>query len=259
MHGIDVAKTEADLQSYAAANMHSIKANQALESAENSSFLEQQSLEQEQARLRRQLARQEYENERREMAAHREDVLARLAAGGPGDADTIAKEGQTTVRLKKSSARRSEEERIRQKQAALRGMEVRKAATVAGQAPTTADLAGTDVDTGLIKGLKKVKAPEPEKPYDPFGGLVPDKRDYYVLQDHYPSSYLDRLRNDVQVQAGGYDLREYYARTMLEAFAGLGCFIEEEVTKRDAASLAASKSVATDSAAAAAVSSGIGP
>ncbi|KAL1999354.1 hypothetical protein VTN02DRAFT_4646 [Thermoascus thermophilus] len=261
VHGIDVAKTEADLQSYAAANMHSIKANQALESAESSSFLEQQSLEQEQARLRRQLARQEYENERREMAAHREDVLARLAAGGPGDADTIAKDGQTTVRLKKSSARRSEEERIRQKQAALRGMEVHKAAAVAGQAPpTTADLAGTDdLDTGLIKGLKKVKAPEPEKPYDPFGGLVPDKRDYYVLQDHYPSSYLDRLRNDVQVQAGGYDLREYYARTMLEAFAGLGCFIEEEVAKRDAASLAASKSVATDSAAVAAVSSGIGP
>ncbi len=27
-------------------------------------------------------------------------------------------------------------------------------------------------------------------------------------------------------------MREYYARTMLEAFAGLGCFIEEEVSAR---------------------------
>ncbi|KAL2216775.1 CDK-activating kinase assembly factor MAT1 [Thermoascus aurantiacus ATCC 26904] len=283
VHGIDVAKTEADLQAYAAANMHSIRANQAREQSEHASFLEQQSLEQEQARLRRQMARQEYENERREAAAQREDALARMAAAAPGvaDADAIAKEGQTTVRLKKSSARRSEEERIRQKQAQLRGMDVRKqqaaSAATAGQIPppTTADTAGTDTtttevtaeetqETGLtIKGLKKIKPPEPEKPYDPFGGLAPlaaNTRGYYVLQDHYPSSYLDRVRADVRAQAGGYDLREYYARTLLEAFAGLGCFVEEEVARRDAMLLgAAGKHVATDAAAAAAVSEGIGP
>ncbi|KKA22826.1 hypothetical protein T310_3121 [Rasamsonia emersonii CBS 393.64] len=249
VNGIDVAKTESDLKRYAAANMDSIRANQVRESQEAASFLEQQSFEQEQARLRRQAARQEYENERREMLAGREDVLGRLAAGSPGDASSIAREGQKVL-LKKSSARRSEEDRMRQKQAALRSVEAKRAAA-AGQPVTTADTAGGEEDTGFIKGLKKAKAPEPEKPYDPFGGLEPGKRDYYVLQDRYPSSWLDRIRDDVRMQAGGYDLREYYSRTLLEAFAGLGCFIDEEIPKRDTAGLALSKSVATEGAAAA--------
>ncbi|KAL8806161.1 MAG: hypothetical protein Q9223_004921, partial [Gallowayella weberi] len=41
--------------------------------------------------------------------------------------------------------------------------------------------------------------------------------------------WLDHARTDPSILAGGYDLREYYQRTMLEAFAGLGCFIEEEM------------------------------
>ncbi|KAF7591174.1 TFIIH/NER complex subunit [Aspergillus hancockii] len=227
VYGTDVAKTETDLQRYAQENMRSIRANQALEAQEASSFQERQTQEQELARLRREAARQEYENERRELLAGREDVLSRLAAGRPGDAAAIAREGQRVL-LKKSSARRSEEDRIRQKQAALRNSDARK---VGQSGPSMADKAA---DTGLIKGLKKIKTPEPEKPYDPFGGIVPDKRDYYTIRDFYPSSYLDPIRQDTRMQAGGYDLREYYSRTLLEAFAGLGCFIDEEVSQRDA-------------------------
>lgn len=244
VHGTDVAKTEADLQSYASDNVRSIRTNQAIEAQEASTFHEQQTLEQEQARLRRQAVRQEYEDERRELLTSREDVLSRLASGKPGDAASIAREGQKVL-LKKSSARRSEEERIRQKQAVLRNSDAKKA----GQAvPTSAaERAG---GPGLIKGLKKIKTPEPEKPYDPFAGYVPNKRDYYTLRDYYPSTYLDPIRQDTRMQAGGYDLGEYYSRTLLEAFAGLGCFIDEEVPKRDAA-----KQTATEGAAMAAVSS----
>ncbi|RAQ41957.1 RNA polymerase II transcription factor B subunit 3 [Aspergillus flavus] len=247
VHGTDVAKTEADLQKYAQENMRSIRANQALEAQEASFFQARQTQEQELARLRREAVRQEYENERRELLAGREDVLSRLAAGRPGDAATIAREGQKVL-LKKSSARRSEEDRIRQKQAALRNSDARKA----GQSGiTAADKAGDAGDTGLIKGLKRIKTPEPEKPYDPFGGMVPDKRDYYTLQDFYPSSYLDPIRQDTRMQAGGYDLREYYSRTLLEAFAGLGCFIDEEVSEREAAN---TDTAATEGAAIAAAS-----
>ncbi|KAE8373624.1 CDK-activating kinase assembly factor MAT1 [Aspergillus bertholletiae] len=249
VHGTDVAKTEADLQKYAQDNMRSIRANQALEAQEASSFQARQTQEQELARLRREAVRQEYENERRELLAGREDVLSRLAAGRPGDAATIAREGQKVL-LKKSSARRSEEDRIRQKQAALRNSDARKA----GQGGiTAADKAGDAGDTGLIKGLKRIKTPEPEQPYDPFGGMVPDKRDYYTLRDFYPSSYLDPIRQDTRMQAGGYDLREYYSRTLLEAFAGLGCFIDEEVSEREAVN---TNTIATEGATMAAASSG---
>ncbi|CAK38645.1 hypothetical protein CBS63078_10301 [Aspergillus niger] len=256
VHGTDVAKTESDLQRYAADNMRSIRANQALEAQEASSFREQQTHEQELARLRREAARLEYENERKEMLAGREDVLSRLAAGRPGDAAAIAREGHKVL-LKKSSARRSEEDRIRQKQAALRSSDARKA----GQgALTTADRADDSGDSGLIKGLKKIVTPEPEKPYDPFGGLVPNKRDYYTLRDYYPNSYLDPIRQDTRMQAGGYDLQEYYSRTLMEAFAGLGCFIDEEVSKREVTStMGISRPVATEGAALAAVSSAGAP
>ncbi|KAI9371019.1 CDK-activating kinase assembly factor MAT1-domain-containing protein [Aspergillus egyptiacus] len=244
VNGVDVAKTEADLQQYASENMRSIRANQALEAKEVSSFQERQNQEQELARMRRQAAKEEYENERKEVQAGREDMLTRLANGRPADAATIAREGQKVL-LKKSSARRSEEERIRQKQAALRGSDAKKP----GQEGTTAP---EERGSGLIKGLKKIKTPEPEKPYDPFGGLVPNKRDYYTLRDHYPSSYLDPIRQDTRMLAGGYDLQEYYSRTLFEAFAGLGCFIDEEVSKREANSLNVMKPVATQGAALAA-------
>ncbi|KAL2870218.1 TFIIH/NER complex subunit TFB3 [Aspergillus lucknowensis] len=240
---VDVAKTEANLQKYAADNMSSIRANQALEAKEVTSFQERQNQEQELARMRRQAAREEYENERKEILAGREDVLTRLASGQPADAAAIAREGQKVI-LKKSSARRSEEERIRQKQAALRGTDAKKPGQTTA---TTAEEAGS----GLIKGLKKVKTPEPEKPYDPFGGMVPNKRDYYSLQDDYPSSYLDPIRQDHRMLAGGYDLQEYYSRTLLEAFAGLGCFIDEEVSKREANSFNFVKPVGTHGALAA--------
>ncbi|KAJ5095966.1 hypothetical protein NUU61_005322 [Penicillium alfredii] len=249
---IDVAKTEAQLQQYATDNMQSIRTNQALEAQEASSFQARMTQEQEEARLRRQAAREEYENERREMQAGREDFLSRLAAGTAADATSIAREGHKVL-LKKSSARRSEEDRIRQKQAALRGTETTKRT---GGPLTTADIAGAapSADTGLVKGLRKIKTPEPEKPYDPFMGLVPEKRDYYSLQSFYPSSYLEPIRKDTRMLAGGYDLREYYSRTLFEAFAGLGCFVGEEVAQRDATSAAGiSKPAATEGAAMAAV------
>lgn len=239
--GIDVAKTEADLRKYEQSNLDSIRANKARASLETSSFLEQQSFEQEQARLRRMAAREEYEREQRELVAGREDILSRLASGRPADAATIAREGQKIL-LKKSSARRSEEERLRQKQAALRGENSKNSRL----APTAID---SDAEPSLIKGLKKVSIPEPEKPYDPFGGMELDKRDYYVLQDHYPAQWLEQARNNATYAAGGYDIKEYYSRTLFEAFAGLGVFVDEEVLKRDTLGGADKAAVATRGAA----------
>ncbi|KAJ5610642.1 hypothetical protein N7510_007361 [Penicillium lagena] len=246
--GIDVAKTESKLKRYATDNVQSIRTNQALEAEESQSFQARMTLEQEEARLRRQAAREEYENERREMQAGRNDFLLRLAAGSPADAAAIAREGHKVL-LKKSSARRSEEDRIRQKQAALRGTDIKRTAGLLN----TADTAGT-ADTGLVKGLRKIKAPEPEKPYDPFAGMVPEKHDYYTLQDYYPSAFLDKIRKDMRMQAGGYDLREYYSRSLMEAFAGLGVSVAEELAQRDATSIQGrSKAASTEGAAMAAV------
>jgi CDK-activating kinase assembly factor MAT1 len=91
---------------------------------------------------------------------------------------------------------------------------------------------GSARDPGLtIRGLKKKEAPVAEKPYDPFGGvdLTPSR---YVLQDDYENEWLSSAKSDQRHMAGGYSLQEYYARTMFEAFSGLGVFMEDEVAGR---------------------------
>ena len=85
-----------------------------------------------------------------------------------------------------------------------------------------------------IKGLKPVVKPEPEKPYSAFEGLE-FKQEYYVLQESYEHPWLDKARTDPMITTGGYDVGEYTTRALLEAFAGLGVFIEDEVEKRDSA------------------------
>ncbi|KAF3483870.1 RNA polymerase II transcription factor B subunit 3 [Arthroderma uncinatum] len=245
----DVAKTEAQLAQYSAANSASIRHNKDLARQEYASFEQHQSEEQEELRRRREAARQDYENERKAKLASREDIISRLVTGDAADAAAVARESEKAHQLKKSSARRSEEERIKRKQAALRAAETAGkgplATGAAGSVPGNAAAGGA----GLIKGLRKIKTPEPEKPYDPFAGAATlNSRDYYKLQEQYPSSYLDPLREDARVLAGGYDLREYYERTLLEAFAGLGCFVGEEVTAREKLGSASSSSMATPSA-----------
>ena len=193
----------------------------------------------EQARLRRESARREEDEERKEREEGKQEILDKLAKGD-GNAEAIARESQRVV-LKKSTARRTAAERQRQQQQS-------QASDPFGNDPTNGA-----ADPGFfIKGLKPTTKAEPEKPYDAFGGIT-DKKNFYVLQDYYEHPWLDSARTDRQITAGGYDVKEYYARTLLEAFAGLGCFIEEEVAGRDMGSSAA---VATAGAAAVAAGEG---
>jgi CDK-activating kinase assembly factor MAT1 len=81
--------------------------------------------------------------------------------------------------------------------------------------------------SGLVKGLKRIRAPPVEKAYDPFMGMA-TTRDYYELQADYPSIRLTKAKNDTRTNAGGFDLQAYFDESLLRAFAGLGCFIDEE-------------------------------
>jgi CDK-activating kinase assembly factor MAT1 len=80
--------------------------------------------------------------------------------------------------------------------------------------------------SGLIKGLRRVRAQAPPKVYDAFMGMA-TTRDYYELADDYPSIRLTKAKNDLRTKAGGFDFQAYFDESLLEAFAGLACFIEE--------------------------------
>ncbi len=216
IHNIDILATEASLASHAAQNATAISRNAVLAGDESASLSADLSAQKEGARARREAARQEEEEEKRERAEGRREVLEKIATTS-GDADAAAREARKVV-LKRSTARRTAAEKLR---------------VAAGSNEDPFSCTATADPTGYsIKGLKPILEASREKPYDPFGG-VSIQKEYHTLQTNYEHPWLDHARTDPQVLAGGYDLGEYYARTMLEAFAGLGCFIEEEVAGRD--------------------------
>lgn len=216
LQGIDVPATEAKLAAYANQNAASIAHNAAVQSKESQTKDARLAGQKEQALRRREAAAREDDLERRERDEGRKEIHNNLAHGPKGEAEQIVKDTRRVV-LKQSTARRSKQQ---QRQHLHDG---------------TDPAAGANGDASLftIEGLKPVVQDEPEQLFDPFGGLDFRPR-YYSLQEDYDHPWLEKAKTDPAITAGGYDVSEYYARTMLEAFAGLGCFIEDEVTERDA-------------------------
>ncbi|KAL8695431.1 MAG: hypothetical protein Q9218_000009 [Villophora microphyllina] len=209
LEGIDVAATERKLTAYAAQNAPSIAQRDAKATKERNNQNAQQAAQKEQALLNRLAADSASISsiaEREE--AHKQNLDALTAA-----------QVDTKVVLKKSTARRTAAEKARDKQ---RQQQL-------SQQPGVPD---ADSEVYKIEGLKAVVEAPPEQPYDPFGGmsLTPS---YYTPQSHYDHPWLDKAKSDPSHMAGGYDFREYCQRTMLEAFAGLGCFLEEEMRERE--------------------------
>ncbi|KIX06581.1 uncharacterized protein Z518_04557 [Rhinocladiella mackenziei CBS 650.93] len=84
--------------------------------------------------------------------------------------------------------------------------------------------------SGLIKGLKKIVIPKAKSPYDPFMGM-PRTKDYYEVQDSYVSWAKGKTAE--AIVAGGYDFQQYVDECLLRAFAGLGVFIEDEMSAKN--------------------------
>ena len=199
------AEAEEKLRKYREGNKGEIEENRRAGLEEQEMERRREKVEKEAARQRRLAALREEEEEKADAEKNRMEVLDRLA-NSEGDANRITEQAQKVI-LKKTSARRNLTDDAIQSNGSAR-------------------------DTGLtIRGLKKKEAPVVEKPYDPFGGLdlTPSR---HVLQDDYDNEWLAGAKKDARHMAGGYSMQEYYARTMFEAFSGLGVFIEDEAAGR---------------------------
>ncbi|KAL9605159.1 MAG: hypothetical protein Q9219_000093 [cf. Caloplaca sp. 3 TL-2023] len=217
LEGIDVATTERKLAAYAAQNESVISKTNVKAGRDRNVQQANVAAHKEQALLNRSAAnRSDISNHAEREELHREnlDALAKARIGAPKD-DT----GQKVV-LKKSTARRSAADKAYEKQQ----QEQQQQQSTGTPKP--------NAEVFKIEGLKPVVEAPVEEPYDPFGGMsfTPS---YYTLQSHYEHPWLERARTEPSIVAGGYDLREYYQRTMLEAFAGLGCFIQDEMRKTE--------------------------
>lgn len=202
IHNIDVEATNARLEKYKAENYQAILENQELEREELQDEKARQVAEQEFARRRREAALREDEEGRRELREARNGVIEQLASG-EGNARRIARESQKAM-LRRSKDRMGMFER--------------------SQTPVS-----VNGDTFTIKGLKKRQKVEPEKPYDPFGGIKFD-HEYYTLQDDYEWDDLKKAKTETRYLAGGYNIHDFYSRALCDAFSGLGVFVSEELS-----------------------------
>lgn len=199
---------EEELKAYAEENERDIKESAEAEREEKERGQRRAVAEVEAVRKRREELLKEERETKLELQRTREGTLDALARGN-GNASKI------TERALKAISKTVEERR-----GTMAG---------AGRGPGT----DTSREGGFpIRGLKKKAGPVVEKPYDAFGGidLTPT---HYVLQDEYANEWLRDAKSDVRHVAGGYSLKEYYSRTMFEAFSGMGVFIEDEVASRE--------------------------
>jgi CDK-activating kinase assembly factor MAT1 len=82
-------------------------------------------------------------------------------------------------------------------------------------------------DVGFsFRGLKKRKAPEPEKMFDPTGGWSVDPL-YYSVKDEYDHKFF-AVKHEPKFYAFGYKAPEYYSHALRDAFGGLGVFLEDD-------------------------------
>ncbi len=191
---------EATLQQWEAEHKADIERNRKAGKEADEQSRRRLAAERDAARQRRVEALREAEEEKRERVRNREAELDSLAQGEAGA-------GAQRVQLKR------------------RGQ---AAANRAVEAAVNTATAAADVGRLSIRGLKeKKKAPAPEGPYDPFGGMdfVPSR---YKLHAGLTHRGIEKYKVDPAHITGGYSFDEYTTRAMFEAFAGLGVFIEDE-------------------------------
>jgi len=100
--------------------------------------------------------------------------------------------------LKRSSARRMNEERV-----------------VARQG-------------GLVSFPGMGMEEEEEGPFDPLGGEGRESS-LYRVKSSYEDKWLEPLMRDEKALAGGFLVHDVYRRGLFEAYAGLGCILSEEL------------------------------
>ena len=215
LYNIDVASTEAKISAYLKQNSSDINKNKDLSNQESASPKAEFAAQKEQAKSRRDAARNEEDEERREREETRRETLNQMATSNE-DPDKIVRQSQKVV-LKKSTARRTAAEKARSQQQ---------------DASIKVDNGAASPPTFTFAGLKHAKTPEPEEIYDPFAGYVRKHRYYQPRETHENPWFEKGLKTDPKITAGGYDVREYCARAVVEAFAGLGVFVKDEVASR---------------------------
>ncbi|OTA68447.1 CDK-activating kinase assembly factor [Hypoxylon sp. EC38] len=185
--------------------------------------------EAEAARQRRLEEQREEERARAEEASINAEVMEALARGEPGTAADIQARIVAQKRARVAEIAGSRFPSILNNSSNTNT--TRTTTTTTSSKPSTAPGPSNLLS---IRGLKDKNAQKDDaadyylRPYDPFAGLdlTPSR---YTLQDtEYANPWLDEARSRDDHRVPGYSTREYVARALFEAFAGLGVVVDEE-------------------------------
>jgi len=196
-------RAEARLQAYEAEHRAEIERNRRKGERAAEASRQTVAAERDAARLRRLDAQRQDHEDRRLRAAEREADIDALATAPEGAAGRV---------MLKRRGQQARDGLVAAEDAALR-----RATAAAGGGLT-------------IRGLREKRRAVPDGPYDPFAGLdlAPAR---YAEQPGTAFRRLPWLERESRRDAlllGGYDVRDYYARALFDAFAGLGVFVDDE-------------------------------
>lgn len=185
-------KAEQKLDDWAARHKAQIEANRKAGAAQAEAARQRADQEREAARRRRVENARQDAAERLERERLKEEAVDHIRDAAEGEADA----------------------------AAARVMSKRHGAAATG----ARSLGGDEQYT--IRGLKKrVRREDNDGPYDPFGGLVLATERFTLSKDGYPNEWLAKARMSESHQTGGFDVDEYVARCVFDAFSGLGVVV----------------------------------
>ncbi|ODQ63937.1 CDK-activating kinase assembly factor [Nadsonia fulvescens var. elongata DSM 6958] len=196
-NGVDTEKTETELTAYSTANRAAIMANFQKQKQEDDLQERKRQFDLQKRREMRKLELEAEQEERMEKELERKALINQLATSTE-DASTITQKFAKST-LKRSSARK-------------KLLEL-----------SQSDVAGSAF---LSRGNLEDELAD-DKPFSPFNG---DRQldEPYSLYDDYKDLGVSDIASDIQFQASGFKVDDVYRRSLVDAFMGLGCNIEDE-------------------------------
>jgi len=198
-------QTEERLRQYSIENKQSIELNNAKREQEYEKFIKLQKLERQYKSERNRLNAQVMEEEKKLKNLSKVAIIDQLQNATDKDPELILETIRNTTLEKtkkcKDQLLQLEDRYIRQKEAIEKNLTLND-----------------------IKNKNKSKIP-----FSPFNGDMLKEKPFKFNVDIYKDPFLNKMIDEnIQYQASGYNINDYYERTLNDAFMGLECFISKE-------------------------------
>ncbi|KAH3899476.1 probable RNA polymerase II transcription factor B subunit 3 [Saccharomycodes ludwigii] len=201
-NGIDLKATEEKVKTYEDLNRQLILANIERTKQDLKIYEKREQFQKEMKLKKKLLEKQIEQEEKNNQEWAKREIVDQLSAGN--DTSEVINNVKKTVKLKKSSARRKLEELNKVLKSNPYSM----------------------ISNGVLKRQ------EPRKvPFTPFNGDRDLHKRYALHEDKtYYDPFIKQLQTRKDYIASGFEATLVYDRMLTEAFTGLGCFIQEELS-----------------------------